>query len=184
MFETKYFWNSCISVKIMKHTKEWSQYKQPSLLSVAKTFWKMYSLTEFSQKSYLCCGHYLYFYVAASHLHVIIIIIVYLLSFMCTLCVSITFSNAQCARSIYYVREKVPNRLIWPSAYSLGPTIEFNKCIKKEKTKSNKCKLTYIYNSFVLSSSHNIRVLCFVLSCTIHCGIFHFYCSFENMSLL
>ena len=59
MFGTKYFWNSHFLVEVMLHMKKLSQYKWLSLLSGAKTFWKMYSLTEFSRKSYLCCGRYL-----------------------------------------------------------------------------------------------------------------------------
>ena len=58
MFGTKYFWNSHFLVEVMLHMKKLSQYKWLSLLSGAKTFWKMYSLTEFSRKSYLCCGLY------------------------------------------------------------------------------------------------------------------------------
>ena len=52
MFGTKYFWNSHFLVEVMLHMKKLSQYKWLSLLSGAKTFWKMYSLTEFSRKSY------------------------------------------------------------------------------------------------------------------------------------
>ena len=44
---------------MMSHRGNVSQYKLLFHLSDAKTFWKMYSLTEFSQKSYLCCGRYL-----------------------------------------------------------------------------------------------------------------------------
>ena len=45
-------------MKFVQHIKKVGQYKWLSLLSGAKTFWKMYSLTEFSRKSYLCCGRY------------------------------------------------------------------------------------------------------------------------------
>ena len=43
---------------MMSHRGNASQYKLLFHLSDAKTFWKMYSLTEFSRKSYLCCGRY------------------------------------------------------------------------------------------------------------------------------
>ena len=43
----------------MSHRGNASQYKLLFHLSDAKTFWKMYSLTEFSRKSYLCCGRYI-----------------------------------------------------------------------------------------------------------------------------
>ena len=43
---------------MVSHRGNASQYKLLFHLSDAKTFWKMYSLTEFSRKSYLCCGRY------------------------------------------------------------------------------------------------------------------------------
>ena len=43
---------------MMSHKGNASQYKLLFHLSDAKTFWKMYSLTEFLRKSYLCCGRY------------------------------------------------------------------------------------------------------------------------------
>ena len=43
---------------MMSHRGNGSQYKLLFHLSDAKTFSKMYSLTEFSRKSYLCCGRY------------------------------------------------------------------------------------------------------------------------------
>ena len=54
----KYFQKSRMKVHMMSHRSNESQYKLSFHLSDAKTFWKMYSLTEFSQKSYLCCGRY------------------------------------------------------------------------------------------------------------------------------
>ena len=50
MFGTKHFWNSHFLVEVMLHMKKLSQYKWLSLLSGAKTFWKMYSLRVFTKK--------------------------------------------------------------------------------------------------------------------------------------
>ena len=44
---------------MMSHRNKTSQYKRLFHLSDAKTFWKMYTLIQFSRKSYLCCGRYL-----------------------------------------------------------------------------------------------------------------------------
>ena len=55
----KYFQKSHMKVHMMSHRSNESQYKLSFHLSDAKTFWKIYSLTEFSRKSYLCCGRYL-----------------------------------------------------------------------------------------------------------------------------
>ena len=58
MFDRKYFQKSHKKVLIMSHRNKASQYKWLFHLSDAKTFWKMYTLTQFSRKSYLCCGRY------------------------------------------------------------------------------------------------------------------------------
>ena len=55
----KYFQKSHMKVHMMSHRSNESQYKLSFHLSDAKTFWKIYSLTEFSRKSYLCCGRYI-----------------------------------------------------------------------------------------------------------------------------
>ena len=59
MFDRKYFQKSHKKVLIMSHRNKASQYKWLFHLSDAKTFWKMYTLTQFSRKSYLCCGRYI-----------------------------------------------------------------------------------------------------------------------------
>ena len=61
MFDRKYFQKSHRNVLMMSERNKASQYKWSFHLSDAKTFWKMYTSTQFSQKSYLCCGHYLIF---------------------------------------------------------------------------------------------------------------------------
>ena len=58
MFDRKYFQKSQRKVLKMSHRNKASQYKWLFHLSDAKTFWKMYTLTQFSRKSYLCCGRY------------------------------------------------------------------------------------------------------------------------------
>ena len=60
MFDRKYFQKSQRKVLKMSHRNKASQYKWLFHLSDAKTFWKMYTLTQFSRKSYLCCGRYLW----------------------------------------------------------------------------------------------------------------------------
>ena len=58
MFDRKYFQKSHRKVLMMSQRNKASQYKWLFHLSDAKTFWKMYTLAQFSWKSYLCCGRY------------------------------------------------------------------------------------------------------------------------------
>ena len=58
MFDRKYFQKSHRKVLMMSQRNKASQYKWLFHLSDAKTFWKMYTLAQFSRKSYLCCGRY------------------------------------------------------------------------------------------------------------------------------